>query len=46
MSIVAAAPDSERPLARRISSVGRSIADCIEVVACSRRIRLPAVHWR
>jgi hypothetical protein len=33
MSIVVAAPDSERPLARRISSVGRWIADCIEVMA-------------
>ena len=33
MSIVAAAPDSERPLARRISSVGRWIADCIEAMA-------------
>ena len=33
MSIVAAAPDSEHPLARRISSVGRWIADCIEVMA-------------
>ena len=45
MSIVAAAPTASVRCQAHLS-VGRSIADCIEVVACSRRIRLPAVHWR